>query len=536
MIRRYTFIICSFALFGTVIAQTPELITDLNPAGDGLNEFATSFLTIGNKTILAADNGQTGQEVYVLEGNTLSLLKDITPGITSSQPDYFTVLDGKVYFAATDSLHGREIWVTDGTTSGTMIAYDLSPGAGSSNPAYLIASESGHLFFERNNKIYAVTPGSAPVLLNAPPYVDLEPDYKTLGNKIVRFKEGVAFAAQDASFADSTQIWISDGTPAGTIKVVSYVATSFGGTYALVALEDKVLFAIDNDFAPEDAVNGLYATTGVPGEVVQIVNAPGQDNNKMPERFMPADNNTLYFYTFDGMYVTDGTQAGTIKLTGSLQPYLSQNEPYPFAFLQGKALFHASGFFSTDIYISNGTVAGTSILKNIDESFVEQFVRYRDKIFFVSGIFNGFEPKIWESDLTAGGTKSFYDYNTASLAGPSVIILGFIDEYLYYQSNLGIKGRELYRIKVDVAASAPHPNGFTSAYTLEYYTPSGAGRITGDHPDEQLTLRLFDMQGRELQHISTAAGAFFQTVPFEGLGVMIVQGRGGIQTFKLMGR
>ena len=536
MIRFHALVICILGLIGRVSAQIPELIADLNPTGDGLSEYETSFLAIGNKTIMVADNGQTGQEVYVLEGSTLSLLKDIIPGATSSQPQYFTILDGKVYFAASDSLHGREIWVTDGTPSGTMIAYDLSPGTGSSNPAYLIASESGHLFFERNNKIYAMTPGSDPVLLNAPPYVDLEPDYKTLGNKIVRFKDGVAFAAQDGSFADSTQIWISDGTPGGTLKVASYVATSFGGTYGLVALEDKVLFAIDNDYDPEDAVNGLYATTGVPGEAVQIVNAPGQDNNKMPERFMPADNNTLYFYTFDGMYVTDGTQAGTIKLTNSLQPYLSQNEPYPFAFLQGKALFPASGFLSTDIYTSNGTVAGTSILKNIDESFVEQFVRYRDKIFFVSGIFNGFEPKIWESDLTASGTKSVYNYTDASIAGPSVIFLGFIDEYLYYQSNLGIKGRELYRLKVDVAASATHPNGFTSAYSLEYYTQSGAGRITGDYPDEQLTLRLYDMQGRELQHISTAAGAFFQTEPFKGVGVMTVQGRRGIQTFKIMGR
>lgn len=536
MIRLYAFTIYFSGLLGVISAQTPELIADLNPSGDGLDEFETSFITIGNKTFLVADDGQTGKEVYVLENNTLSLLKDITPGTNSSQPAYLTALDDKVYFVATDSAYGREIWVTDGTPAGTTLAYDLSPGAASGNPAYLIASKSGHLFFERSNKIYAALPGSAPVLLNAPPYVDLEPDFKTLGNKIVPFKNGVAFAAQDGSFADSTQIWVSDGTPGGTIKVANYVSTSFGGTYALVALEDKVLFAINNAFAPEDAVNGMYATTGVPGEVVKIVDAPGQSNNKLPERFMPADNNTLYFYTFGGMYVTDGTEAGTIKLTNSLQPYLSQNDPYPFAFLQGTALFQAEGSFpTTNIYKSDGTVAGTSILKNISESFVEQFVRYRNKIFFVSGISNSYEAKIWESDLSAAGTKSLYDYNVSSSIN-SVVILGFIDKYLYYQSDLGGVGRELYRLQIDVTDSATQPNGFTTAYSLEFYARSGTGRVTGDHPHESLTLRLFDTQGRELQQISTTSGAFFQTLPFEGVGIMTVQGSRGIQTFKILGR
>ena len=268
MIRLYTFVICALMLIGTISAQTPELIADLNPSDDGLDEFETSFVIVGNKTMIVADDGQTGKEVYVLENNTLSLLKDITPGTASSQPQYLTVLGDKVYFVASDSAYGREIWVTDGTSDGTAIAYDLSPGTGSSNPAYLIASASGLLFFESNHKIYSMAPDSTPTLLNAPPYVDLEPDFKTLGNKIVRFKEDVVFAAQDESFADSTQIWISDGTPGGTVKAASYVATSFGGIYALVALEDKVLFAIDNDFDPEDSVNGMYATTGVPEEVI----------------------------------------------------------------------------------------------------------------------------------------------------------------------------------------------------------------------------------------------------------------------------
>ena len=43
-----------------------------------------------------------------------------------------------LYFVATNGIHGRELWVTDGTPAGTRLAHDLVPGPGSPvirNPA-----------------------------------------------------------------------------------------------------------------------------------------------------------------------------------------------------------------------------------------------------------------------------------------------------------------------------------------------------------------------------------------------------------------
>ena len=43
----------------------------------------------------------------------------------------------KAFFAATDSEHGEELWVTDGTKEGTHMVADLIPGSISSEPCYI---------------------------------------------------------------------------------------------------------------------------------------------------------------------------------------------------------------------------------------------------------------------------------------------------------------------------------------------------------------------------------------------------------------
>src|SRR5262249_47291888 len=44
----------------------------------------------------------------------------------SSDPSNLVVLNGKLYFAATDAKHGRELWVSDGTTDGTTLLKNIN--------------------------------------------------------------------------------------------------------------------------------------------------------------------------------------------------------------------------------------------------------------------------------------------------------------------------------------------------------------------------------------------------------------------------
>src|SRR5262249_26967227 len=56
------------------------------------------------------------------------LVKDIHPGVWNSYPSCLTNVNGTLFFAAEDGVHGRELWKSDGTEAGTVLVKDIKPG------------------------------------------------------------------------------------------------------------------------------------------------------------------------------------------------------------------------------------------------------------------------------------------------------------------------------------------------------------------------------------------------------------------------
>lgn len=97
---------------------------------------------IGNKLIIYPNSTTQsfGKEphIYDFSTNSITLLKDINPYFSNSSECKFFLpskqnTNGKIYFLATHADYGQELWVTDGTTSGTHILNDISPGTTSSS-------------------------------------------------------------------------------------------------------------------------------------------------------------------------------------------------------------------------------------------------------------------------------------------------------------------------------------------------------------------------------------------------------------------
>ena len=53
------------------------------------------------------------------------MVKDIYPGAADGSPQSLTDLNGILYFNANDNVHGRELWRSDGTESGTYMIKDI---------------------------------------------------------------------------------------------------------------------------------------------------------------------------------------------------------------------------------------------------------------------------------------------------------------------------------------------------------------------------------------------------------------------------
>ncbi len=80
---------------------------------------------------------RAGKEMWISDGTSAGTVRvgDIDAGVSSSDPSYFARLDAStLLFAAYSTPFGRELWRTDGTRTGTKMVTDLYIGIQSSNP------------------------------------------------------------------------------------------------------------------------------------------------------------------------------------------------------------------------------------------------------------------------------------------------------------------------------------------------------------------------------------------------------------------
>ncbi len=163
--------------------------------------FADKITVANDKMFITMDDGASGLELYVSDGTTAGTmrLKDINPGGDASSPFYLTAFNGKTYFSADDGTHGSELWVTDGTEAGTQLFTDTNVGATRSGTS----------------------------------------DLTVVGDKLFF----VTILPDDPNFTVRTQLWMTDGTEAGTEMVYQEPGNSFG--YAinnLTVLGNTLLF------------------------------------------------------------------------------------------------------------------------------------------------------------------------------------------------------------------------------------------------------------------------------------------------------
>jgi ELWxxDGT repeat protein len=132
----------------------------------------------GSRAFFVADDGVHGQELWTSDGTEpgTHLVKDIVPGAGSSLPYNLTAVGSTLVFTAYDEAHGVEAWRSDGTEAGTWRLADVAPGPLSSSPlGYTLSGNK--LFFAANDNTTGFELWAIPKIYVTGTFADVPPNY-----------------------------------------------------------------------------------------------------------------------------------------------------------------------------------------------------------------------------------------------------------------------------------------------------------------------------------------------------------------------
>lgn len=321
------------------------------------------------------------------------LIKDVTSSLqpigNSVESDInFAKWNGKIFYSGNG---GTILCVTDGTTAGTVA---ISTLGGSSSISTIIPAQ---------DFVYIVT-------------------------------SDVSFSP---TITSTDKIWKSDGTALGTSLVYSFdPAPGFSnvGVYYSVSKHRKN-YSVDGNtmyFAAFNAAGGkeLWKSDGTPVGTYMVKDIKPGTGSSQASGFSKIANTTLFIAQSVGLesklWKTDGTLAGTEQIPVA-EPFYIVNQD--MAKLGNKVIFFAHNTVDGyEPYVSDGTAAGTFMLKNINpsgNSLTTQAMGLHLKVagnycYFIAN--NGTAATLWRTDGTSEGTiQLIAETNNTSDGGYSAV-------------------------------------------------------------------------------------------------------------------
>jgi ELWxxDGT repeat protein len=510
---------------------------------------------------------------------------DINPYLgQGSYPTDLVVCNGKLYCSATDSTHGFEPWVSDGTAGGTQLLADIFTGTENSFPQNLTA-DSNILFFQANDSIHGqelwATNGDSTYLVK-----DIYPGTgASLPQNLFVFNHKLYFQADDGTHGP--ELWVSDGTQAGT-QLLKDINTANGDTAGsfpsgFTPYNGKLYFnANDNVHGYE-----LWVTDGTTNGTTLVMDIYPDTVGSNPTD-LTVCNGKLFFNANDGtdgseLWVTDGTPNGT-QLVKDIFPGYQSSNPQGLTAFNNELFFQADdGVDGPELWKSDGTSNGTQLVNDIYSgpigSYPQGFTTYQGKLFF-QATDSLYGAELWVTDGTNSGTTLFGDLNPGvNSSNPGFFIPYHNDLYFIAQPD-SVSGAQMFL--TDGTQSGTHaiilvngplnPLGATNGFTLfdnslafsAFYDPNAGqqlwlfndapsaikqvaakGAFTiypnpckdyftlgGLNPGESYTIRFIDLTGRVLQtqQIEATAPAMQFFTPQISAGVYLVEAQSGQNT------
>jgi ELWxxDGT repeat protein len=455
---------------------TQGFLIEIFDANSGSAQYPYDLVTVGDRLFFLMHTNEYGGELYTSDGSTFTFLKDIYPGSENSYIEDMTELDGKLYFDANSPDEGRQLWVSDGTTAGTVVLKDFTDEIGNEAVDGITAIE-GNLYFsaqdsDGDSEMWTSDGTEEGTVL----YVETNTlPASGMQEYVFSVKIGDRFA-----FGRGEEIWVTDGTAAGTAKT-EYTSSTMGvyanmGDYAVILLTDEggyrilktdgtvsgtsiieEFYSIEDYFITRAGDNFLFYGRKTIGETNAMYTADGTANSAV--RLLDSDSSEItriescqsvgdkaaiktvedtgtgYAYK---LYFTDGTTAGTVTAidvttTGYNTRYLSN------MISVGDLVYYINDMDTDgyELWSSDGTVGGEVFVKTISEDMdhfeIQSMIDVDGTLYFVY-MDSETTHYLWKSDGTAATTVQVKDFYAGRIADPEITItpLAVVDDKLYF--------------------------------------------------------------------------------------------------------
>ena len=350
-------------------------------------QLAPQLLPIGNALLFLGDDGTHGSELWRTDGTAAgtTMVKDIYPGNTqSSRIADMTAFGNGYLFEALDDTHGLELFKTDGTTAGTVLVKDIEPNGITSGGTFYPYSSSPNnitVLGDGTKAVFAatvltnngsdrevwVTDGTAAGTtmvkqINADSGGAMPDNITQLGHTGRAVFQATDKPVNTPSYTKGAELWVTDGTAAGTTLIKDLDPGKQATLSGFKQIGDKLLFTSQEDgygvYSP-----GLWVTDGTAVGTIKLLSSAitgafGLVDFGSKELFW-----TNYNAGYSTPWITDGTVAGTIQLSATAV----LGDSYGWAVLGSIALFSGDtgNYNGTELWQTDGTAAGTRVARDI---------------------------------------------------------------------------------------------------------------------------------------------------------------------------
>jgi ELWxxDGT repeat protein len=420
-------------------AGTHSLVT-FSTESQGSDSQASGFTSLGSKVMFVANDGIHGNELWLSDKSTraTSRLTDINPG-TGDGASGLVAIGAYIIFSGNDGVHGQQLWVTDGTPSGTTLLANVIPAL---DPWNVVVS-NGAAFFPADDGVHGFQPwrsdGTA-----AGTYMVADIAQERFVGNFRAFNGQVVFYSQSL-----LQWWIIDGSAQG-----AHAVTQPGTASGLQATLNGLFYfaGVSNGGSSSD----LWVTDGTAaGTHVALTLA----NEYISNVFGLSGRIVLMTSSADpsknfraALYGTDGTSGGTVQV--ALDSMFT-------SIAVGNQLFYSTpnSDGSTEIRATDGTVAGTRDIIKVDGAGTVMGAYKGTAIFSTESVVPGAPSvgSIWRSDGTPQGTHRVAGGLTGSW-------FQAIDNAVYFLGTTEATGAEPFIVD-ELSPNAAPDQASTSADT-----------------------------------------------------------------------